>query len=337
MKLEAKEDNVKYDHQHSKKLRQQNDHGNPNEIPDDQDLSLETERVSSSPPVKKNAEEDVSCCIQEIDDDELDLKLLEETDLLDPKDTSFHCSDWADSSLDKSLEENVSKQAEERKFIIFESNLDFLVMRLRCQFVVGTMLKMKVECLDGHTIISWNFQQVLGQIPAGNLLCSAATMFSGETFQHIKNFADFLGLSYVGKSMYFDIQCKILLPIVNEGYNQHIQEVRQELNGKDTFLARDGRFDSPGYSAKYDGPKHQQDSSIKLNHVSEAGSSVASEKAGCVRSLEELEREQFQVDLLVTDCHASIAKFMCERNKEKHEYDIWYVTKSIKTKLFKKV
>ena len=163
-KLEAKEADVKHDHSYSKKLKQQNDHGNTNEVPAGQDLSLETERVSSSTPVKKNAEEDVPCCMQEMDDDELDLKLLEETDLLDPKDTSFHCSDWSDSSLDESFEENVSKPAEERKFIIFESNLDLLVMRLRCptcgkpqyhveKFVVGTMLKMKVECLDGHTII----------------------------------------------------------------------------------------------------------------------------------------------------------------------------------------
>ena len=95
------------------------------------------------------------------------------------------------------------------------------------KFVVGTMLKMKVECLVGHTIISWNFQPVLEQMPAGNLLCSAATMFSGETYQHIKYFADFLGLSYVGKSVYFDIQHKILLPTVNKADNQHIQEVRQ--------------------------------------------------------------------------------------------------------------
>ena len=50
--VEAKETNVKHDHPYSKKLRQQNDHGNPNEVPGDQDLSLETERVSSSTPVK---------------------------------------------------------------------------------------------------------------------------------------------------------------------------------------------------------------------------------------------------------------------------------------------
>ena len=142
--------------------------------------------------------------------------------------------------------------------------------------------------------------------------------------------------------MYFDIQRKILLPIVDKAYNQHIQEVRQELNGNDTLLAGDGRFDSPGYSAKYGlySMMGQNTSKIVMSnliHVSEAGSSMASEKAGCVRSLEELEREQCQVDLLATDRHSSIAKFMRERNKEKHEYDIWHVTKSIKNKLFKKM
>ena len=84
-KLEAKEADVKHDHPYSKKLMQQNDHGNTNEVPGGQDLSLETKRVSSSTPVKKNTEEDVPCCMQEMDDDELDLKLFEEIDLLDQK------------------------------------------------------------------------------------------------------------------------------------------------------------------------------------------------------------------------------------------------------------
>ena len=121
-------------------------------------------------------------------------------------------------------------------------------MQLRClssgkpqihveMFVVGTMLKMKVECLDGLTIISCNSQPVLEQMPRRNLVCSAATMFNEETYQHIKNFSDFLWLSYVGKSVYFDIQRKILLTIVDNSYNQHIKEVHQQLNGRDTFLA----------------------------------------------------------------------------------------------------
>ena len=88
--------------------------------------------------------------------------------------------------------------------------------------------------------------QYLGKCQQETFCVVQQQLFSGETFQHIKNFADFLGLSYVGKSVYFDIQRKILLPVVDKAYNQHIQEVRQALNGKDTFLAGDGRFDSPG-------------------------------------------------------------------------------------------
>ena len=106
---------MKHDQPYSKKPKQQNDYCNPNEVPGDQDLSLETERVFSSTPVKKNAEENVPYCMEENDDNELDLKPLGETDSLDSKDTSFHCSDWADSSLDKSFEKNVFKPTKKTK------------------------------------------------------------------------------------------------------------------------------------------------------------------------------------------------------------------------------
>ena len=74
----------------------------------------------------------------------------------------------------------------------------------------------------------------------------------------------------------------------------------------------------------------------ELVHVSEAGSSVACEKTSFM-CLNKLEQEKFQVDLIATDRCPSIAKYMRQCKKEKHDFDLWHVTKSVKKKLFKKM
>ena len=67
-----------------------------------------------------------------------------------------------------------------------------LVMQLRCTLcghtadevlkgTCGTALTIEVKCRNGHLITKWISQPYLGKMAAGNLLCSAATLFSGET------------------------------------------------------------------------------------------------------------------------------------------------------------
>ena len=263
-------------------------------------------------------------------------------------------SDWSDDSDEENIKEySVPHPAQERKFIVFESSLDQLIGKITCsicgkpqsdmkKFPLGSMVKVRTECLGGHAIFSWNSQPLLGNMPSGNLLCSAATLFSGETFQHMKNFAAFLRLEFVGKTTFFEIQQEVLLPVIDTAFQSHMKNVQEELNGTETWLSGDGRFDSPGFSAKYGfyammGQTTNKIAATELVRVSEAGSSVACEKTGFIWCLNKLEQEKFQVDLIVTDCCPSIAKYMRQHKKEKHDFDLWHVTKSVKKKLFKKM
>ena len=279
---------------------------------------------------------------------------LDDYESNDPHDASFHCSDLSYASdEEEATDESVPHPSQERKFIVFESSLDQLIAKIKCpvcgkpqsnlkKTLVGSMVKVHTECLDDHTILNWNSQPLLGRMPSGNLLCSAATLFSGETFQHMKNFADFLRLEFIGKTTFFEIQREILLPVVDTAFKSHIKKVREELNGTETWLSGDGRFDSPGFCAKYGlytmmGQTTNKIAATQLVHVSEAGSSVACEKIGFIRCPEELEDEKFTVDLIATDRHLSIAKYMRQRKKEKYDFDLWHITKSVKKKLFKKM
>jgi hypothetical protein len=50
-------------------------------------------------------------------------------------------------------------------------------------------------CVYEHLIHRWLSQPLIGKMPAGNLLVSAATLFCGQTYTHIAQFAEFMNLS----------------------------------------------------------------------------------------------------------------------------------------------
>ena len=274
-------------------------------------------------------------------------------------DTSFHISDHEQSfdALDDTIESETeySFSAEsivkERKFIIFESSLDSLLMRILCnlcgkpvndckKYTKGTAIICHLNCINGHQMFKWSSQPYLGKMPAGNLLCSAATFFSGETHTHLNNFCKFINLQFIGHTKFYEIQSNLIIPIVNETYDRHINGVQNEIKGMETWFSGDARFDSPGFSTKYGSYSLMAQLSkkivtTKLVHVSEAGSSQGCEKEGFIRCRNELKANNIPFELLATDRHPGISKYMKELDEEDLEYDLWHVAKSVKKKLFK--
>ena len=320
---------------------------NPNKEGNQNELSFFVKADTPSIPNESRSQVLPNNCV----DDELDTSLGMDTDGLD---NSFHLSNYSESESESEDENDTpSKVVDERKFIIFESALDNLVKELRCELcglraydirkhVYGTAVQIQAECLEGHLIINWKSQTCLGKMAAGNLLCSAATLYSGETYSHIANWAKFLNLQFIGHTQFYEIQRDILVPMVNEIFEDHKKALKDEMNGNDTWFSGDARYDSPGYSAKYGsyslmGQKSKKIITTQLVHVNEAGSSNGCEKEGFKRCLAELESDKIQIDLLATDRHPGITKFMDERKKEEYEYDLWHVTKSIKKDLSKKM
>ena len=72
----------------------------------------------------------------------------------------------------------------------------------------------------------------------------------------------------------------------------------------------------------------------ELVHVSEAGSSQACEREGFIRCRNQLKEKGIPFELLATDRHPSISKYMRELNEEDLEYDLWHVAKSLIKQLF---
>jgi hypothetical protein len=60
-------------------------------------------------------------------------------------------------------------------------------------------------CSQGHDQ-QWRSQPSIAEMPAGNLMVSAAVLFSGETYSKISHFAQILKLQFLSGSTFHRLQ-----------------------------------------------------------------------------------------------------------------------------------
>ena len=246
----------------------------------------------------------------------------------------------------------------DHKFLVFESHLDKLLCHLVCptcgcpcnmddtvkQCNEGTLLHVVAHCIDGHVIVNWQSQPLIERMPAGNFLFCAATLFSGQTFAHMKNVASFLNLKFLTHTPFYDIQHTNLLPVIAEAWKTHQQYLFAELRheGKLLRLYGDGRMDSPGFSAKYccytlmdmDTDKILAFAVVDVTQAS--GSSTNMEVLAFDRCLQQLLDSGFTVDvgLVATDRHVQVRSLLKKKYPAiRHQFDVWHVAKSVRKKL----
>ena len=99
----------------------------------------------------------------------------------------------------------------------------------------------------------WYSQPNLSGIAAGNIFLSAAILFTGNIFQRIKEHMDVINASFINQTTFNKIQKKYLFPIIHRMYTTNRQLIIDNVAEKgDIDLLDNGRYDSPGYNAKYD-------------------------------------------------------------------------------------
>lgn len=168
-------------------------------------------------------------------------------------------SDEAITSEDEGENLKPPNPQEDTKFIVFKQQLFELFKRCpECGAVVinkqqstqGTQIFVTLTCLNDHKYF-WKSQPMLDGMAAGNLLMSSSILLSGSTYTRVASIADILKLKFLSEKTFYDIQDKYLFPVVNEFWHKEQNSVFAELNGRDLWLAGDGRCDSPGHNAKY--------------------------------------------------------------------------------------
>ena len=290
-----------------------------------------------------NLEDNTECCsYQHLVTAESDSEVLESSD------SEYFPSDSEGSENDDDNSQTLPKQ---KKFIVFENEL--LKLFKFCQqcgsptdtttmIQHGSMVTVKTSCMSGH-MVTWKSQPQVKGTAAGNLLITAAIVFSGNTYKHAADFAKQLNLQFISSSYYYKIQRKIIFPVIQKAWKKNQAEVVKQLKqNKSVDLCGDGRCDSPGHSAKYGTYTLMDEKSnliveFSLVQVTEVSSSNAMEYEGCKRSLNSVIKKKVPIRCLTTDRHTTItAKMRTVFPTIDHQYDVWHLSKWVTKKLSKK-
>ena len=152
----------------------------------------------------------------------------------------------------------------EKKFIVFESCLRELVSHCpQCHAHVepdfkqtGSAVTVTRNCNQcTNKSEQWHSQPKVHYVFVGNLLMSAASLFSGSLWAKTMRFLDIFGLARISRSQHFSHQKKYLHATVHKVWQTEQANLLQALKdeGRKLVLAGDGRSDTPGHCAKYGG------------------------------------------------------------------------------------
>ena len=236
------------------------------------------------------------------------------------------------------------------KYLVFENEL--LKLFKRCQecgapideaekIIKGSQYMVTCKCIYNHNI-TWESQPTIKGIAAGNLLLSAAILFSGSTYTKVATLSEILKLKIFSEKTFHNIQDEYLFPVINEFWEQEQISLFHTLKEKQLWLSGDGRCDSPGHNAKYGTYTmldQETDKIIDFNvvQVSEVNNSNAMEREGFKRCMDNIKGKGGQVKVVATDRHVGIRADIKRLYPEvEHQFDVWHLSKSITKKLNEK-
>ena len=121
-------------------------------------------------------------------------------------------------------------------------------------FYKGSMVIVGLTCQNQHNT-EWSSQPNIKGMGSGNLHLAAGILFSGNTFQKVKDFMDICKIPFISQVTFNSIQKRFLFPAIHRVFTTNrtlLLESAKENN--ELHLLGDGRCDSPGYSAKLGTP-----------------------------------------------------------------------------------
>ena len=252
------------------------------------------------------------------------------------------------------LNEDCGDLHQERKFLVFESNLkELFFLYVHCPNCgrnwQKASLKTKgslatIECLGCcDQPLRWQTQQFISSMAAGNLLFSAGILFTSNDYSNIANFTMATNIQFFSQRNFSSTQKKYIFPIVNKKFAEHQVDIFNEVRNTEVVAGGDGCCDSPGHSAKYGTYSIVNTASSKvlnfsLVQVTEVKNSNAMELEGLKRCLDHLQREKVAIAKLATDRHVQVRVHMKkERPHIKDNFDVWHLAKSVQKKLSKRL
>lgn len=118
-------------------------------------------------------------------------------------------------------------------------------------YQMGTLVAVEQRCSHcGHQRL-WRSQPYIKDTPAGNILLSAAIVFSGATPGKTLRLLSHMQVACFSERTFYFHQNKYLAPAIVSVWEESQSKMLSQIRGTPLSIGGDGRADSPGHSAKY--------------------------------------------------------------------------------------
>ncbi|KAG8449709.1 hypothetical protein GDO86_016377 [Hymenochirus boettgeri] len=241
----------------------------------------------------------------------------------------------------------------ERKFIVYESCLDKLLLLIRCQhhstepccasiadikkIMSGSQILVLLRCQNKHLSLHWVSQPVEGNTSVGNIQMAASILFSGASFKKVEEMYSLFGIQAISRAAYCRYQRAYLFPAIRYQWELEQQNLKKGLRGKAVILAGGGRFDKPChkfYTYTLIDSFTQQIVNFKINEVGSGKSSVDIGKETFQMCLDEVLNMNIDVHVVATNSNVAICKLMKTKYPQiNHQLDIQDVGKRLSKRL----
>lgn len=118
---------------------------------------------------------------------------------------------------------------------------------------IGTYLHIEQRCATCSNIFTWDSQPFIKNQPAGNILLSAAILFTGALPTNILCVLNNMGCVTIAERTFFEHQNSYLHLAISAVWEKHqamlLKQLRQEK--RQLAIGGDGRADNPGHLAKF--------------------------------------------------------------------------------------
>ncbi|KAM5181883.1 uncharacterized protein ACMZJ9_002299 [Mantella aurantiaca] len=173
------------------------------------------------------------------------IKNYKDTNLLDPP---KNFSDEVPSTPSLSLEE---KYAKEKKYVVFESCLDVLLLNMRCQqkycserikqcdkHMVGSLLEVFATCCRGHNFKLWESQPRVNGVGAGNVILATMLILTGSSFSKIKGLCDIFALQIFSESFH-SYKDEYIFPSIDQRVQEDDESEVRKIEEDEMFWTED--------------------------------------------------------------------------------------------------
>ena len=118
---------------------------------------------------------------------------------------------------------------------------------------IGSLLRVTQFCEECEYSRKWESQPFIKNVPAGNLLLSAAILFAGAQPTKMLRVLNLLKCATIKPRTFYEHQKCYLHVAISNVWMRHQMQYMEVLRAFDEPLTigGDGRCDSPGHSAKY--------------------------------------------------------------------------------------